>query len=398
MSGLSETEAPAAPTITISSEWKEQAEEIAYGSVTAPVVVVCGAKNCGKTTFSRHLLNVLLQRYRKVAYLDTDVGQSEFTPPGCLSLTVIDNLPSDLAIPCMKTPERCYFFGDTSSKRDPKAYLNCIFALYDYYSSEYRTPNERNRTLKNGLPLVVNTPGWVKGIGYDILVNMIQHMAPTHVVKINISAGNKNLPGGKFWLNGYYTMALTDAVKMKFLDEIENQSDESVELTEIDSARKDSSNRSILVQKDASLLRDLKIMAYFRQIFPSNMSITTIKELAQALTSHPPYQVPVSAVKIKHLYCQIPASEVFYSLNASIVGLAISSEDSETSPHCVGLGIVRSIDTIKQLLYVLTPLPPSMVGKVDLLLQGFIQIPKCLLQVDGRVSPYMPANVVPSTF
>lgn len=31
-------------------------------------------------------------RYRKVAYLDTDVGQPEFTAPGFLSLTVVDKL------------------------------------------------------------------------------------------------------------------------------------------------------------------------------------------------------------------------------------------------------------------------------------------------------------------
>lgn len=29
-------------------------------------------------------------RYKKVAFLDTDVGQTEFTPPGILSLCVID--------------------------------------------------------------------------------------------------------------------------------------------------------------------------------------------------------------------------------------------------------------------------------------------------------------------
>ncbi|CBI15311.3 unnamed protein product, partial [Vitis vinifera] len=83
-------------------------ETIAYDSVTSPppVALVCGAKNCGKTAFSRHLLNILLQRYQKVAYLDTDVGQTEFTPPGFLSLTVIDQLTPDLTIPCLKTPER----------------------------------------------------------------------------------------------------------------------------------------------------------------------------------------------------------------------------------------------------------------------------------------------------
>jgi polynucleotide 5'-hydroxyl-kinase GRC3/NOL9 len=33
---------------------------------------------------------VLGCRHKKVAYLDTDVGQPEFTLPGCLSLHVLD--------------------------------------------------------------------------------------------------------------------------------------------------------------------------------------------------------------------------------------------------------------------------------------------------------------------
>lgn len=61
----------------------------------------------------------------------------------------------------------------------------------------------------------------------------------------------------------------------------------------------------VLVQKDARLLRDLRIMAYFRQCFPSNLNITTIKELAHALASHPPYEVPISSVKIRHLHCEV---------------------------------------------------------------------------------------------
>lgn len=44
--------------------------------------------------------NILyVRRYERVAYLDTDVGQTEFTPPGCLSLTVIDKItPGDMPI------------------------------------------------------------------------------------------------------------------------------------------------------------------------------------------------------------------------------------------------------------------------------------------------------------
>lgn len=38
----------------------------------------------------------VIYRYKKVAYLDTDVGQPEFTPPGFLSFTVVDKLTSGI--------------------------------------------------------------------------------------------------------------------------------------------------------------------------------------------------------------------------------------------------------------------------------------------------------------
>ncbi|CAI8599160.1 unnamed protein product [Vicia faba] len=39
----------------------------------------------------------------------------------------------------------------------------------------------------------------------------------------------------------------------------------------------------------------------------------------------------------------VPSSEVFYSLNASIVGLAVESEGPENSPWCLGLGAVQTV-------------------------------------------------------
>ncbi|KAL2492812.1 Polynucleotide 5'-hydroxyl-kinase NOL9 [Abeliophyllum distichum] len=372
---MAETES-SSPEIFIPDEWSNAAEAIANNSDSSlpPSVFVCGPKNSGKTTFSRHLLNVLLQRYSKVAYLDTDVGQTEFTPPGLLSLTVVDKVTPDLTIPCLKTPDRCFFFGDISSKRNPTAYLTCIFSLYDHYRKEYCMKNKTDCQDSDGLPLVINTPGWVKGIGYEILVDMLKYMSPTHVVKICISSEIKNLPAGAFWLDEGSTNRVT--------------------VIEINSARRDHLKRSLLVQKDSRLLRDLRVMAYFRQCFPSEMNISTIKELARALAAHPPYEISISSVKVKHIHCEVPKTETFYSLNASIVGLAVSSEVSEQLPHCVGLGIVRGIDTFKGSLYVITPVPQQTLEDVDLLLQGFVQIPTCLLQVQGCMSPYISANVL----
>lgn len=44
-------------------------------------------------------------------------------------------------------------------------------------------------------------------------------------------------------------------------------------------------------------------------------------------------------------------------------------------------GIVRAVDVPKGLLYVITPVAPYNLEKVDIFLQGFIEIPARLLQV-----------------
>eukprot|EP00897_Mesotaenium_endlicherianum_P010341 jgi/Mesen1/9335/ME000061S08782 len=59
------------------------------GGHVAPIVAICGPKNTGKSTYAQYLVNELLNKYPKVAYLETDVGQPEMSPPGCLSLHVL---------------------------------------------------------------------------------------------------------------------------------------------------------------------------------------------------------------------------------------------------------------------------------------------------------------------
>lgn len=65
---------------------------------------------------------------------------------------------------------------------------------------------------------------WVAGIGYDVLVDILKHISPSHVVNICISAKRKNLPSGAFWSQDGDAGAAT--------------------VIEINSARQDSLNRS----------------------------------------------------------------------------------------------------------------------------------------------------------
>lgn len=60
---------------------------------------------------------------------------------------------------CCFSCYRCCFFGDVSSKRDPQAYLGHVRGLYDNFLGEHYKFYE-----KQALPLIINTPGWVKGI------------------------------------------------------------------------------------------------------------------------------------------------------------------------------------------------------------------------------------------
>ncbi|PWA81216.1 polynucleotide 5'-hydroxyl-kinase NOL9 [Artemisia annua] len=341
---------------------EEGSGHIAYDSITSPppVCVVCGPRNSGKTAFSRHLVNVLIHRYRRVAYMDTDVGQAEFTPPGCLSLTVIDEETRDLAIPCLRTPERCFFFGDTTPKSDRKLYMAYVRALYDYYHEKY----QQNGDII-GVPLVVNTPGWVEGAGFDILVEMLNHIAPTQVVQIRVSAENKNLPHGAFWLEEGIVHEVT--------------------LLEIKSDRYDSKKKTVQGQNEARLLRDLRLLAYFRKCFPTDKSLTTLEELDHGLAVHPPYEIPRSRVTIKQLHPEVPGTET-KNTTSKIVGLAVNSSSSEDLPCCIGLGILKGEDTSKDVLYLITPIPENIVKKVDLLLHGLIKIPDCLRQVQGCVA------------
>lgn len=297
------------------------------------------------------------------------MGQPEFSPPGCLSLHIVDEAITDMRNPVLREADRCCFYGDISSKGDPESYLNSLFLLYTYFIEKYRCPGSEM------LPLIVNTPGWVKGTGFDMLVEMLRYICPTIVVPIRTRMQRKNLPDGMFWLTGGET---------------------EPKVITIDAASRDSLSKSSLKRKDGGGMRERRLVEYFKQCFSSDISLATNKELAYALASLPPYEVPFSDVTVMHLHCEVPRTEIWHSVNATIVGLASSCDTPATAhavPWCVGLGIVRGVDVQRGLLYVITPVDVQHLQSVDLLLQGLIEIPRSVLQVKGCESPYMSTNV-----
>jgi polynucleotide 5'-kinase involved in rRNA processing len=49
------------------------------------------------------------------------------------------------------------------------------------------------------VPLVVNTPGWVKGMGLSMLADLVQAVRPATVLNLQSGNARKDLPAGPFW-------------------------------------------------------------------------------------------------------------------------------------------------------------------------------------------------------
>ncbi|KAK0256971.1 Polynucleotide 5'-hydroxyl-kinase grc3 [Friedmanniomyces endolithicus] len=136
-----------------------------------------GAKSSGKSTFNRILCNALISKpsLQKILYLDLDPGQPEFGPSGQLSLVEVTapilgppfTHPSSARSPNYSLL-RAHTIAATSFKDDPAHYVACATELVQHADRQY--------------PLIVNSCGWVSGLGASVLHDLTQALSITQVV------------------------------------------------------------------------------------------------------------------------------------------------------------------------------------------------------------------------
>jgi polynucleotide 5'-hydroxyl-kinase GRC3/NOL9 len=352
------------------------------------IIMVCGGKGVGKSTFLRYMTNRLLSSSGKssnsrqeVAILDADVGQPELVPPGIVSLSIQKG-------PLLQPPYwnltqpvesiGSIFYGAVSSKIDPTRYVEAIQQLVQKY-------RDYLQTTSNPTPLLINMDGWIKGLGYEILTALILQITPTYVCQILGTSKGK-------------TFDLQNVLSGKestifFLDACTN-----------------------LIAKSCSIpsftLRSLRLGAYFGpQMLElwDRLDFTPAKQLqvgwvdedcmlAEYLASERPYCVPFEAVT-----CSFAALDqkdlttetlILQAMNGGIVGLCI-----EDANNCVGLGLLRSIDWQRRLMYILTPVEASTLSKVNALVGGSLPLPLSFVfrGVHAESFPYQSMTQFPST-
>ena len=367
------------------------------------VVMVEGPKRVGKSTFARLLLNRLLAKYDQVAYLDTDLGQPEFSPPGFVSLSVLDSPVLGPSFTHPTIPPFSHYLGALSPASDPAAYNAAVLALIASYSltvefpaHDGRAPNGR---IRDRIPLVVNTQGWVKGLGADLLSKLRQEAMPTHVFSFDApeEQHESGSGGGGGWSP---EMAYPEGVAVWRLP--------AAPSSPLDS------------KWSASDLRTLSLVSYFHAVIPTTPTHTnedgaapgnvfpTRWDFVLPLVGQAPVAVDwtVQAGLLAGVHVlggEVAYDHILHALNGAVVGIVAAPPASDAADPCappaafpyapytpqpapaqsraVGLAVVRAVVPGTQQLQLLTPVPVEALagaGPIRLVL-GAVELPLALM-------------------
>lgn len=406
------------------------------GNKNSQIIMACGGKDVGKSTFLRYMVNSFLNKYKSVAYLDCDPGQCEYSLGGCISLTIVSEPifgPPHSHINHNTCTNSCYYFGHLSPSDAPNHYLHCIKKCHEDFI-QYITECGKNEVV----PLVINTMGWNQGLGLCLLKDIVIQFKPTHIIQINhpIEA-NKNMPVlDKNWLE--LQDALSPENKLKNIKKnsrnrsfknnnnefsMETNDEDSVMMNESvfsdhykdinyklltlksNAPQKSQNNQTQLKKYSAKDHRNIGIIGYFAPIHDPKAYFQSIHDLR-------PYKVSWSRFGLHCAHAKVEYDQLFRVLNASLVGLCVVDEkyikrnnlqlpgvlntfDYETQKpvvyNCSGFGIIRGINMETKEFYILTPEDPKNLQKVNLIVKGMLNLPyEFFYQQDSETSsPYM---------
>ncbi|CAF4910996.1 unnamed protein product [Rotaria sp. Silwood1] len=159
------------------------------------IVLICGEKDMGKSTFIRYLTNRALDHISStfsLTYFDCDIGQCEFSIGGCLSYVNLDS--PLLGPPCSHIksnpkPDRLLYYGLLSPQTSPVRYLQYINKLRQIWNIDQKNGNQKRSMI------LINTMGWGTGLGLEILKETICMCCPKVVIQLGdnmISSQNRN--------------------------------------------------------------------------------------------------------------------------------------------------------------------------------------------------------------
>ncbi|XP_012221551.2 polynucleotide 5'-hydroxyl-kinase NOL9 [Linepithema humile] len=364
--------------------------------------MVMGGKGVGKSTNVRYLINSLL-RTTKVVLVDVDPGQAECTPASCISYSLIEEPLMGPNFTHLKTPVYQLFLDEVNIASCVIRYLEGIKMLIERL---------KGCPVLSCLPIVVNTMGFVRNLGWDIAIFTIKLIRPSFILQIKSSTKQYNY---KEYLSAE-VVNKQECSTWTFCDETfldwnrPCEHDVHVIPSQVDIPRRQNRDRRNegMWNMEPYQQRELAMMSYLSDIIRENDDSFHVK-LPVNINDIVPYTASFSSLCIipKRLF-GVPPSHALNVINGNIValcGVDLTEESSQESNAiftlriltqrsslctCYGFGIIRGIDMKQQEVFINTPLPISIMQHVNCL-AGCIPVPPALLQLHHR-APYVGAN------
>lgn len=136
-------------------------------SSQGPRVIVVGPTDSGKSTLSRMLLSWAAKQGWKPTFVDLDIGQGSITVPGCVAATPIE-MPIDPVEGIALEMPLVYFYGHTTPSANVDLYKLVVKELAQTLERQF-LGNAESRAAG----MVINTMGWIEGVGYELLLHAI---------------------------------------------------------------------------------------------------------------------------------------------------------------------------------------------------------------------------------
>jgi polynucleotide 5'-hydroxyl-kinase GRC3/NOL9 len=326
-------------------------------------------------------------------------------------------------------PFRAHHFGAATPRNDPTRYLSLVTDLLSAYRLSVQYPpyasthsafeaSAQDDTKDNRstavVPLVINTQGWVKGLGMDLLVKIEQAAEATDVFEFEV------VPNGDEWEEGGWEASIPSEGGWGRIYEEPNEEDDQPYGQSTSSARRHLLTpippTPLAARWTAYDLRILSLISYFHCRFPAQRltidnagahasPLATTWDFSLPLVAHRPWAVDWT-VAFREIHLVGPGSEeiipslIWDALAVGLVALVAPDEresgattaridgvpyvqgrppPSPSTTRLLGFGIVRSPPGDEplhdKLLHLLTPLPARLLPEATVLVKGETEVP-----------------------
>jgi len=328
-------------------------------------LVATGGKGVGKSTFLRWLTNKLLMDKGKILFACLDPGQGEFALPGYISLSLLTkpllgtNFCHDNAV-----WHKSIYFGDISVTNNPGRYIACARRILKWA-----------KETKEEAPLLINTMGWCKGLGFALNIDIIRMSEPSTVIQLYSRFTSKNYPAS-------LSPDFVSTSKSSWRKKPTPLSYSLLEFSAVPERKlaKDMRSKDSWGMPQPKVHRDIKVLAWLGRVggvqqMPIYSILLSQVSLNVAHMSVDPRGL-LAALLMKPVdLCTVQQSKIKAAKHSDHYSILDASPISESK----GTGIVRGFNPESKMIYVATEVEESILKTVNCLVGGSLSIPDPLV-------------------